>query len=175
MEKGTEPPKSGWYAGTQYDADVAAAKRVLKQLDKYYPGAKQYEVAGFFWWQGDKDRYRSYWAERYETNLVQLIKALRKDFDAPNAKFVCATLGQTAKGAEGNDGLILNAQLAVDGESGKYPEFKGNVATVYSKPLCHGGASNSHYGGNAETYMDIGEAMGRAMVDVIETSGGSSK
>ena len=167
-EKGTEPPKSGWYAGTQYDADVAAAKRVLKQLDKYYPGAKGYEVAGFFFWQGDKDRYRSYWAERYETNLVQLIKALRKDFDAPNAKFVCATLGQSAKGTEGNEGLILNAQLAVDGESGKYPEFKGNVATVYSKPFCHGGASNSHYGGNAETYMDIGEAMGKAMAVLLQ-------
>jgi hypothetical protein len=30
-------------------------------------------------------------------------------------------------------------------------------------------------GGNAETYMDIGEAMGRGMVELIETSGGSSK
>jgi len=167
-EKGTEPPTSGWYAGTQYDADVAAARRVLNQLDKHYPGATQYEVAGFFFWQGDKDRYRSYWAERYETNLVQLIKALRKDFDAPNAKFVCATLGQTAKGAEGNDGLILNAQLAVDGKSGKYPEFKGNVATVYTHPLSLGGASNGHYGGNAETYMNVGEAMGQAMVELMK-------
>ncbi len=85
----------------------------------------------------------------------------------PNAKFVCATLGQTEKGAEGNGGKVLDAMLAVDGESGKYPEFKGNVATVYSKPLCHGGASNSHYGGNAETYMNVGEAMGKAMVESL--------
>jgi len=168
-EKGTERPKSGWYAGTQYDADVAAAKRVLKQLNKHYPGAKEYEVAGFFWWQGDKDRYRSCWAERYETNLIQLIKALRKDFDAPNAKFVCATLGQTAKGAGGAEGLILKAQLAVDGRSGKYPEFKGNVAAVYSNPLSQGGASNGHYGGNAETYMNVGEAMGKAMVELLKS------
>ena len=167
-EEGTEPPSSGWYAGTQYDADVAAAKRVLEQLDKYYPGATEYEVAGFFWWQGDKDRYRSYWAERYETNLVQLIKALQKDFDAPDAKFVCATLGQTAKGADGNDGLILDAQLAVDGKTGKYPEFKGAVATVYTHPLSMGGASNGHYGGNAETYMNVGEAMGKAMVELLK-------
>jgi len=166
-EKGTEPPKSGWYAGTQYDADVAAAKRVLKQLDKYYPGTKEYEVAGFFWWQGDKDRYRSYWAERYETNLVQLIKALRKDFDAPNAKFVIATLGQTKKGATGNEGLILNAMFAVDGKSGKYPEFKGAVSTVYTNPVSMGGASNGHYGGNAETYMDVGQAMGWAMAEML--------
>lgn len=167
-EKGTEPPTEGWYAGCQYDGDIGSAKKVLSELEKYYPGAKGYEVAGFFWWQGDKDRPRTYWAEQYEKNLVQLIKALRKDFDAPDAKFVCATLGQTNKGAGGNDGKILEAQLAVDGESGKYPQFKGNVATVYSNPLCHGGASNSHYGGNAETYMDVGEAMGKAMVEMLE-------
>ena len=166
-EKGTEPKPIGWYAGMQYDGDVANAKKVLAELDKYYPGAKKCEIAGFFFWQGDKDRYNAGHAGRYEQNLVHLIKTLRKDFDAPNAKFVCATLGQTAKGAKGTEGQILEAQLAVDGKNGKYPEFKGNVATVYSKPLCHGGASNSHYGGNAETYMDIGEAMGRAMADLF--------
>lgn len=174
-EKGTEPTPIGWYAGMQYDGDVANAKKVLAELDTYYPGAKTYEIAGFFWWQGDKDRYDAGHASRYEQNLVRLIQTLRRDFEAPNAKFVCATLGQTAKGDTGTEGHILDAQLAVDGKNGKYPEFKGNVATVYSKPLCHGGASNSHYGGNAETYMDIGEAMGRAMVELIESSGRSSK
>ncbi len=166
--EGREPPKaSGWYAGIQYDGDVANAKKVLANLSKYYPGAKRYTVAGFFWWQGDKDRYDAKLASRYEQNLVQLIKALRKDFKAPKANFVCATLGQTSQGASGNEGMILDAQLAVDGKSRKYPKFKGNVATVYSKPFCHGGASNGHYGGNAETYMDIGEAMGRAMVGLL--------
>jgi len=174
-EKGTEPKKIGWYAGMQYDGDVRNAKTVLAQLDKYYPGAKGCEVAGFFFWQGDKDRYNAAHASRYEQNLVRFIKQLRKDFNAPNAKFVVATLGQTRKGGGGNEGKILEAQLAVDGNSGKYPEFKGNVATVYSHPYCHGGASNSHYGGNAETYMDIGEAMGRAMVELLGKSGGSSR
>jgi hypothetical protein len=167
--KGTEPVKIGWYAGKQYDDDTANAKKVLEELDKYYPGAKKYEVAGFFFWQGDKDRYNPVHAARYEQNLVQLIKALRKDFSAPNALFVVATLGQTKKeDATGNEKLILEGQLAVDGNTGKYPEFKGNVASVYSAPFCHGGASNGHYNGNAETYMDIGEAMGRAMVELLK-------
>ena len=165
-EKGTEPKPIQWYAGMQYDGDVARAKQVLGKLDDYYPGAKRYEVAGFFWWQGDKDRYQDAHASKYEENLVRLIEQLRQDFEAPNAKFVLATLGQTAKGAEGNEGRILDAMLAVDGKSGKYPRFAGNVATVYSHPLSKGGASNDHYGGNAETYMNIGEAMGKAMVEL---------
>jgi len=55
-------------------------------LDKYYPGAKGYEVAGFFWWQGDKDFRNPARAANYEKNLVQLIAALRKDFNAPNSR-----------------------------------------------------------------------------------------
>ena len=174
-KKGETPKAIGWYAGVQYDGDIANAKRVLAELDKHYPGAKRYEIAGFFWWQGDKDRYNAVHASRYEQNLVQLIEQLRRDFAAPNAKFVCATLGQTAKGAGGAEGQILNAQLAVDGRTGKYRQFKGNVATVYSNPFCHGGASNGHYGGNAETYMDIGEAMGQAMAELLGTKSVSFK
>ena len=174
-DKGTEPKPITWYAGMQYDGDTANAKKVLSELDTYYPGAKGYEVAGFFFWQGDKDRYDAAHAGRYELNLVHFIQQLRKDFNAPNAKFVVATLGQTQKGAGGNDGKILEAQLAVDGKGGKYPEFKGNVASVYSNPFCHGGASNSHYGGNAETYMDVGEAMGKAMADLLKATGSSKK
>jgi len=166
-DKGATPKPIDWYAGKQYDDDIGSAKKVLENLDTYYPGAKDYVIAGFIFWQGDKDRYNAAHASHYEQNLVHLIKQLRKDFEAPDARFVCATLGQTKKGASGNDGEILKAQLAVDGESGKYKAFKGNVATVYTHPLSKGGASNSHYGGNPETYMDVGLALGRAMAGLL--------
>ena len=42
-----------------------------------------------------------------------------------------------------------------------------NVASVYSKPFTHGGSSGGHYGGNPETYMDVGQAMGKAMVELL--------
>lgn len=167
--KGTEPKAIGWYAGKQYDDDTANAKKVLAELNTYYPGAKGYEVAGFFFWQGEKDGGNAVHAGRYEQNLVRFIQQLRKDFQAPNAKFVLATLGEAVKGSGGNGGMVLNAQLAVDGSTGKYPEFKGNVATVYSNPLSLGGSGNSHYGGNAETYMNVGEAMGKAMLKLLES------
>merc|ERR1711862_263932 len=101
----------------------------------------------------------------YEKNLVRLIQKLREEFRCPNSKFVLATLGQSAKDkTKGNEKLILDAMLSVDGSAGNYPEFVGNVSTVYSHPFSKGGASNSHYNRNAETYMNIGEAMGEAMV-----------
>lgn len=164
-EKGTEPQPIKWKAGLQYDGDIARAKEVLKNLDTYYPGATSYEIAGFFWWQGDKDRYKTGHAARYQQNIVNLFKALRKDFNAPKAKMVIATLGQSAKdSATGNDKLILNAMLAFP----THPDCKGDTATVYTHPLNLGGASNSHYGGNAKTYMNVGLGMGKAMVDLVK-------
>ena len=169
-EKGTQPVPINWYAGKQYDDCFQAAHEVLDHFDEQFPHWKGrgYKIEGFAWWQGDKDRYNEAHAIQYEKNLVRLIKTLRKEFSAPDAKFVVATLGQSEKGnAEGNEKRILDAQLAVDGTSGSYPEFKGNVSTVYTHPLSQGGASNSHYNGNAQTYMDVGIAMGQAMVDLL--------
>ena len=168
-QKGTtpEPAKYGWYAGKQYDDDVANAKKVLSELGTYFPGASGYEVAGFLWWQGERDCGSEALSSRYEQNLVAVIKSLRRDFNAPNAKFVIATLGEAVKGGGGNTETVLNAMLAVDGKSGKYPEFKGNVATVYTHDLARGGSGNAHYGGNAKVYMDVGEAMGKAMIELL--------
>jgi hypothetical protein len=167
-EKGTQPKPIGWKAGIQYAGDVARAKDVLKNLGKYYPGATEYEVVGFLWWQGDKDRYNAGHAAKYEKNLNNLIASLRKDFNAPKAKFVCATLGQTSKeNAKGNEKLILDAMFAIS-DPEKYPALKGDVATVYTNPLSMGSASNAHYGGNAKTYMNVGLGMGKAMVELLK-------
>jgi hypothetical protein len=163
-----------WYAGKQYDDDTESAKKVLENLSKYYPGAKKYKIAGFCFWQGAKDGGNPAHAEAYEKNLVQFIKALRKDFNAPKAPFVIATMGHGKKGGGGNAGKITDAQLAVDGKTGKHKEFKGNVATFYSNPVSKGGSANSHYGSNAETYMNVGEGMGKAMATLLVNSGAGS-
>lgn len=165
-KKGEEPEPIDWYAGIQYDGDIKRAKEVLSDISTYVPGAKRYEIAGFFWWQGDKDSRSEALSCRYEENLAQFIRQLRVDFDAPNAKFVCATLGQTPMDCDRDSccGKVFHAMM--DMCSDKYPEFKGNVQTVYTHPLSKGGSSGSHYNHNAETYMNVGEAMGKAMAEL---------
>ena len=110
-------------------------------------------------------------------NLVNFIKALRKDFNKPNAFFACATVAFNGRRMKGTTLTIAKAQLAVSGEKGKYPEFKGNVKSVDARPFWQPsrrspGGGGHHYNGNAQTYMDVGNAMGNAMVDLIK---GSSK
>lgn len=171
-DKGTEPKPVPWYAGRQYDADVAHAKAVLQDLETFYPGysGQGYEIAGFVWWQGHKDQSAAL-AGRYEQNLVHLIKTLRNDFDAPEAKFVLAT-GCGNPGREGFGKQIAEAQLAVDGDNGKYPEFKGNVASVDTRDLWRDADispvnQGHHYNHNAETYYETGERLGKAMAKLF--------
>lgn len=171
-EKGTEPKPVDWYAGKQYDDCVGAAKQVLENFDDNFPQwrGRGYEIAGFAWFQGHKDTGSEVHAARYEQNLVQLIKSLRKDFNAPDAPFVVAT-GCGNEGREGTGLQIAEAQLAVDGAKGKYPEFKGNVKSVDIRDFWPDVAQSPknqgyHYHQNAGTYMQIGEAMGKAMVEL---------
>ena len=118
-EKGTTPKPIGWYAGRQYDADTGHAKVVLKNIQEYYPGydGRGYEIAGFVFWQGHKDQNAAH-ASRYELNLVNFIKTLRKDFEAPDAKFVLATIAFGGEKSSGHGLTVCNAQLAVDGDRG---------------------------------------------------------
>lgn len=170
-DKGTEPKPITWYAGKQYDDDIANAKRILANIGEYYPGAQDYEVAGFVWWQGHKDQNAAH-ASRYEQNLVHLIKTLRRDFNAPQAKFVLATIAFGGWDLKGPGLAVAQAQLAVSEETGKYPEFEGNVKTVEArdfwrdKSVSPTGAGH-HYNHNAETYMDVGNALGWAMADLL--------
>ncbi|MEM6507758.1 MAG: sialate O-acetylesterase [Planctomycetota bacterium] len=162
----------GWYAGCQYDGDVRSAKHILENLGSYYPGAKEYEVKGFFWWQGCKDKGNAAHAERYGVHLVQLIRSLRKDFDAPNALFVSASIGETKMGAGGNEGKMMQALMAV--AKSDHEDFKGKAGFVYSYPMARGGGSCGHYGDNVEVYMDVGLAMGKEMVKLLEKNASSS-
>ena len=43
------------------------------------------------------------------------------------------------------------------------------MATIYTHPMAQGGSGNAHYGGKAEVYMDVGEAMGKAMVELLKS------
>lgn len=170
-EKGTEPQSVGWYAGKQYDDCTAAIHEVLKNFGTRYPEFKDqgFEVTGFVWFQGHKDQSPVH-AGRYEQNLVNLIKSWRSEFKAPNAKFVVAT-GCGNTGREGPGLTIAQAQLAV-GDSDKHPEFKGNVKSVDSRGFYRDigespGGKGYHYNFNAETYLMTGDAMGRAMVELL--------
>lgn len=165
-----------WYAGKQYDDDMANAKAALKDLAKWYPGYQNqgYEITGFVWWQGHKDTGNKAHASKYEENLERLIDCLRKDYEAPNAKFVLAT-GCGNPGTEGLGKTIAEAQLAI-GDAKKYPKFAGTVKALDTRDLWRAAEVSPknqgyHYNRNAETYLETGLRLGWAMAELLK--GGS--
>jgi len=173
-----------WYQGYQLDAYIKDVRRVLNNMKKHYPSYKGqgYEVAGFVWWQGHKDQstpahvlkppYNISYPDTYEKNLVNLINDLRKEFKAPNAPFVLATIAFGGNKLGGGGLTVANAQLAVSGENGKYPEFEGNVKTIEARGYWREASESPtgagyHYNHNAGTYMDVGVDLGRAMAELL--------
>lgn len=171
---GTTPEPIGWYAGKQYDDCVGAAKDVLNNFDTHFPqyADQGYEIAGFAWWQGHKDQAEPY-AGRYEENMVNFINAVRDDFNALDAPFVIATIGfeGTEMDMESPSGTVHAAQMAIS-DPDKYPDFAGNVKTVDTRDfwrIAEQSPTNQGYlyNRNAETFMLVGEAMGREMAQMV--------
>ena len=70
---------------------------------------------------------------------------------------------------------VAEAQLAVSGDKGEYPEFRGNVLTVetrdfWREPELSPRNQGVHYNQNAETYMLVGEALGKGMLELLKAS-----
>jgi alpha-galactosidase len=158
-------PKEGkFYKGWQYDDWVEATHEALETIKDWYPDyqGQGYEIAGFVWWQGHKDGGLS--QRYYERHLVNFINDYRKEFKAPDAPFVVGTVGFGGMNISKKYKEIWRAQMAVsDGK--KYPAFDGNVASVDTRPL---GGGDYHYNNDGATYTRVGDALGRAMVELLE-------
>ena len=167
---GRTDPNNKWES-LEYKLMVEGVRKTLDQIGKIVPGYKGqgYEIAGFAWWQGHKDG-GSPQAE-YEKHLVNLINDVRKEFEAPKMPAVVATVGFGGHRMAGKYLEILKAQMAV-GDPKKHPEFAGTVASVDTRDFWREvdespRSQDYHYNRNAETYMLVGDALGRAMVGLL--------
>ena len=169
---GREDPDSKWES-LEYKLMVEGVRKTLDQIAKIVPGYKGqgYEIAGFAWWQGHKDSFSEELIAEYEQNLANLINDVRKEFKTPKMPAVIATVGFGGHNMADKFLKILNAQMAV-GDPKKHPEFAGSVASVDTRdswrevdesPM----SQDYHYNRNAETYMLVGDALGRAMVRLL--------
>ena len=164
----TEEEKANEWCGKEYDLMVEGVHKTLKNLDKIVPDyqGQGYEIAGFVWWQGHKDKDVP--KEVYEKHLVHLIQDLRKEFKAPHMPAVVATVGFGGMDMEPGHFMTWEAQMAV-GDPKQHPAFAGNVASVDTRPFWRSRGESPtgtgfHYNHNAETYVLTGDALGRAMV-----------
>lgn len=182
--------KANW---SRLGASLPAVTNVTSVLDNFaaeYPAwaAQGFVIAGFAWFHGWNDglSYMGHYAYRYEQNMAQFIRQIRAYYEGrypgrikPKAPFVIASaafegLNEAYYNQYPTRRAVLNAQLAV-GNAGLYPEFSGNVksfdARGYWRDLAVSPANEGyHYHRNAETYMLVGDALGRGMIDLLDAA-----
>lgn len=173
LAKDFRPPSAGGEVGPSYTAMLAHVKEVLADLKTLFPryDGLGFEIAGFGWHQGWNDRVNQAFNDEYERNLAHFIRDIRKDLGVPKLPFVIAETGMTGPDEKHPRALsLMKAQAAV----AEYPEFKGNVAFVGTKDFWRPAEASPanqgfHWNRNAETYFLIGDAMGKAMLKLLES------
>ncbi len=181
-EQYPKPTKDG-DKGFQYAEILRHVKEITGDLKKHFPSyaGKGYEIVGFGWHQGWNDRINQTAVDAYESNLVHLIKDIRKDLGVANMPFVIANTGiggwdipEKAPYKVRVEKHMM-AQLA-PADATKYPQFKGNVAAIETRGFMRKAEESPskqefHWNRNWETYYLIGKSMGDAMVGLLTERG----
>ena len=172
------PPSSGGQTGKYYRDMLSTVEDVLSHLDTYFPNYKGqgYEIAGFFWWQGWNDACLGRKAvNEYTDNLANLIRDVRAEWKVPDLPVVIATSGNGGNPPTIKDGVFMRihddlvpAQRAV----AKIPEFKTTVAIAetwdfWRSPKESPADAGHHWNDNAESYFQVGTAMGSSMMKLL--------
>ena len=170
------PPSSGRtdpdneFEAAEYRLMLKGVRETLQNIARIIPdyNGQGYTLSGFLWFQGHKDSFDESLINEYEQNLGNLIKDVRKDLNAPLLPVAIATVGFGGQNMQEKFQRIFAAQMSI-GDHKKHPEFEGNVTTVDTRNFwreVHESPKSEdyHYNRNAETYVLIGDALGRAMV-----------
>ena len=166
------PPSSGGTVGPYYTRMLADIHEALAKLKIDFPGYNDggYELAGFVWYHGWNDGCDPKNAiPEYEQNLVNFIKDVRKDLNAPRLPLVIGELTGPWVEAPDEWATLRKAQA----NTAARPEFAGTVLFVEThdfvrKPEESPNPGHGHHEfGNAETYFLVGNALGEGIKKLL--------
>jgi alpha-galactosidase len=177
LAKDWRPPsavaKRGGEVGARFTHMVTTVKEVLANLGSEFPefANRKAEVIGFGWHQGWQDGGDAKMAVEYEANMADFVQDVRKEFGAGMA-FVIANSGFFGDKQTGIRADVRQAQDNI-ADVAKYPQFKGNVAVVDTRPMWRDEAVSPsnfgyHWNHNGYTHYEMGAAMGEAMLKLMK-------
>lgn len=172
LSKDFRPPSSGGTVGPYYTKMIAEVREALANLKSEFLGSadRGYELAGFVWYHGWNDGVDPKVAvPEYEQNLVNLIADVRREFKAPNLPAVIGELTGPWVDAPVEWEKLRKAQASAAAR----PELKGNALFVPTRNFVRPAKESPnpthghHEFGNAETYILVGDALGKGMLELL--------
>jgi len=172
LYKDFRPPSAGGEVGLYYTKMLGEIQEALSRLAEDFPDydKRGHEIAGFVWFQGWNDMFNEQALAGYEQNLVYLVKDVRKALKRPQLPVVIGELGNGGEKAGRNMLAIRKAQAAAAARA----EFSGTVrfvkTTDFARPAedSPNKGHGHHWFGNAESYFLIGDALGKAMQELLD-------
>ena len=158
------PPSAGGETGPYYarmlreiGEGVAAARASWPALEGREP-----VHTGFVWFQGWNDMFTEGGEAAYAANLVHLAADVRKALGVPDLPIVVGETGNAGSASFREQQRIGTERLPAP--RAFVPTRAFLRAPEDSPNTTHG----HHWFGNAESYFLIGDAMGRALVELLE-------
>ena len=173
LMKDFRPPSSGGEVGPYYKQMLTEYAEAILGLEQRLPDLAGYnaQLSGFIWFQGWNDMFVEGALESYSDNLINLVRDLGEHFSSPHLPFV---VGQT--GNANNEELWAAQERAT-----KWPGFAGRASYVPTRSFLREPKDSPnighghHWFGNAESYLRIGKALGKATVELIDKSKSADK
>lgn len=166
LAKDFRPPSAGGAVGpcwtqmlAEYRAAVTTLATTFPQLTNHAP-----RLDGFVWFQGWNDGCDDAAAAEYEENLVHFIGDLRNELGDPQLPFVVGETGNM-------DHVVLRGaqqKACSRAEVGGAARFVPTAAFLRRPQDSPNTTHGHHWFGNAESYLRIGDALGRALVELLE-------
>lgn len=152
--------------GQEYLELIDSVKTALADIDRYAPdfAGRKPELAGFFWFHGIADSQSPAFAAAYEQNLTAFIDDVRKALDAPGLPFVVAAIGQHGDKMQPGQRAVHTAQMNVAKTTARVASI--DTAPFYFPKEKSPGGREWDFHHHAETFLLIGEAAGKAMLEL---------
>ena len=164
------PPSSGGDVGPFYIRMLEQLGEAMEEAPNKIPALKDHElvISGFVWQQGWNDMCDQDATNQYTDNLVNFISDIRKQVGIRDLPFVFGELGNGGPAEQGSMKKFRDAQAAVAAkelDNVSYVETTNFARLPENSPnQGHG----HHWYGNAESYFFLGNALGEAMVQLLQ-------
>jgi hypothetical protein len=171
--QGRDVPAPGPY----YTRMITEVKAALAAVPATVPGAMRGELAGFVWWHGWNDGVDPKRAvPAYEANLAALIRDVRRDLAAPDLPVVIGELtGPWVDAPQSWEALRLAQRTVAERQEFRdRTRFAATRSFVRAPEDSPNPGHGHHEFGNAETYLLVGDALGKAMVSLLSGEPGVS-
>lgn len=155
------PPSASGDTGPYYKQMISEVQEALTRL-----GDTPFKIAGFVWMQGWNDMVSIEATTEYAENLTHLADDIRKEFSSSALPIIVGELGNDGAAKTGSSMAKFRIAQREGTSRIKNAQFVETNQFARPKEMSPNKGHGHHWYGNAESYFLVGDALGKAAIDL---------